>query len=70
MLETIMAVMAMHEILSMSWDILQFAMTSGPLICLIIFLLVMVKTLLDLSKRMVKLAAPGIRKMSPSTRKK
>ena len=65
-----MVVMAMHEILSMAWDVLQFAMTYGPLICLVIFLLVMVKTLLDLSKRMVDLAAPGIRKMNPSSRKK
>lgn len=66
----VMVVMAMHEILSMSWDVLEFAMTRGPLICLVIFLLVMVKTLLDLSKKMVKLAAPGIKKMNPSTRKK
>lgn len=65
-----LVVMTMHEILSMSWTILEFAMVQGPLICLVIFLLVMVKTLLDLSKRLAKLAAPGINKMNPSSRKK
>lgn len=70
MLDMIMVVMAMNDLLSMSWDVLNFAMTSGPLICLIIFVLVMVKTLLDISKRLVDLAAPGIKKLNPSSRKK
>lgn len=70
MIDVVMVVMAMHELLSMSWDVLNFAMTRGPLLCLIIFLLVMVKTMLDLSKLLVNKAAPGIRKMMPSSRKK
>jgi TRAP-type mannitol/chloroaromatic compound transport system permease small subunit len=70
MIDIITVVMAMHEILSMSWKVLEFAMEAGPLICLVIFLMVMVKTMLDLSKKLVKMAAPGIRKMNPSSRKK
>lgn len=62
--------MTMFELLEMSWSILEFTVTRGPLICLVIFMLVMVKTLLDISRKLTKMAAPGIRKMMPTSRKK
>jgi hypothetical protein len=63
-------VMTWNELLTMSWDILEWVVTYIWLICMVIFLTIMVKTLLDLSKKVTKGAAPGWAKLLGKTRRK
>jgi hypothetical protein len=51
--------MVYWDLLQMAWDVLYWVVTYVWLFCLLVFVLVMGKTLIDLSKRITKIAKPG-----------
>lgn len=70
MIDFAFVVMSFGDLLGMSWDILEFVVTRIWLVCLAIFAVIMIKTMLDLSKKILRLAGPGIRKLLPTTRRR
>lgn len=65
-----MVVLTWNELLTMSWSVLEWVVTYIWLICLLLATVIMVKTLIDLSKKATESAAPGWKKLLGSTRKK
>lgn len=65
-----MAVLAWNELLTMSWSVLEWVVTYIWILCLLLAVVIMVKTIIDLSAKAAKTAEPGWRKLLASSRKK
>ena len=63
-------ILAFGDLLGMSWDILTFVVTYIWVLCLMVFLLIMTKTMIDLSKRIIKQATPGWRRLLGSRKRR
>ena len=63
-------ILAFGDLLGMSWDILTFVVTYIWILCLMVFLLIMTKTMIDLSKKIIKQAGPGWRKILGSRKRR
>lgn len=67
---SLITVLTWNELLTMSWTVLEWVVTYIWLLCLLLGVVIMVKTLIDLSAKAAKTAAPGWKKLLGSTRKK
>ena len=63
-------ILAFGDLLGMSWDILTFVVTYIWVLCLMVFLLIMTKTMIDLSKKIITQAAPGWRRILGSRKRR
>jgi hypothetical protein len=63
-------ILAFGDLLGMSWDILTFVVTYIWILCLMVFLLIMTKTMVDLSKKIITQAGPGWRKILGSRKRR
>ena len=61
--------MTWNELLTTSWAVLEWVMDYIWLICLLLATIIMVKTIIDLSAKTAKTAAPGWRKLLGTRRK-
>lgn len=63
-------ILSFGDLLWMAWDILEFVVTYIWILCLLVFLLIMTKTMIDLSKKITTEAAPGWRKILGSRKRR
>ena len=63
-------ILAFGDLLGMSWDILTFVVTYIWILCLMVFLLIMTKTMIDLSKRIINQSGPGWRRILGSRKRR
>ena len=66
----ILLAIEVSPLLDVAWDIMQFAIDYVWVFCLMIFFLVMSRTVYDLAKKVVDRSRPGVRKLITGTRRR